>query len=159
MVVVFQVFLKRSSSWCFDHSMSGLPVSFLCSYSHAPHSDVSRLTTDRIYDVGPIIFPCGAAAQRGPRPPHSRGFYITHNDAPQSVGLLWTSDRLVAETSTWQHNTHNRQTSIGLLWTSDRLVAETSPWQHTILTTDRHLCPRWDSNPWSQQANGRRPTP
>ena len=27
-------------------------------------------------------------------------FYITHNDAAQSVGLLWTSDRLVAETST-----------------------------------------------------------
>jgi hypothetical protein len=29
-----------------------------------------------------------------------RGFLITHNDAPQSVGLLWTSDQLVAETST-----------------------------------------------------------
>jgi hypothetical protein len=27
-------------------------------------------------------------------------FHITHNDAPQSVGLLWTSDQLVAETST-----------------------------------------------------------
>ena len=27
-------------------------------------------------------------------------FYITHNDAPQSVGLLWTSDHLVAETTT-----------------------------------------------------------
>ena len=26
--------------------------------------------------------------------------WITHNDAPQSVGLLWTSDQLVAETST-----------------------------------------------------------
>jgi hypothetical protein len=25
---------------------------------------------------------------------------ITHSDAPQSVGLLWTSDQLVAETST-----------------------------------------------------------
>jgi hypothetical protein len=25
---------------------------------------------------------------------------ITHNDAPQSVGLLWTSDQPVAETST-----------------------------------------------------------
>ena len=25
---------------------------------------------------------------------------LTHNDAPQSVGLLWTSDQLVAETST-----------------------------------------------------------
>ena len=24
----------------------------------------------------------------------------THNDAPQSVGLLWTSDQPVAETST-----------------------------------------------------------
>jgi len=25
---------------------------------------------------------------------------ITHNDAAQSVGLLWTSDQLIAETST-----------------------------------------------------------
>jgi len=29
----------------------------------------------------------------------------SHNDAPQSVGLLWTSNQLVAETSTWQHKT------------------------------------------------------
>jgi len=39
---------------------------------------------------------------------------ITHNDTPQSVGLLWTSDQSVAETSTWQH---------------------------TTLTTDKHPCP------------------
>jgi hypothetical protein len=34
------------------------------------------------------------------------GFYfeITH-DTSQSVGLLWTSDQLVAETSTWQYTT------------------------------------------------------
>jgi hypothetical protein len=25
---------------------------------------------------------------------------VTHNDAPRSVGLLWTSDQVVAETST-----------------------------------------------------------
>jgi hypothetical protein len=25
---------------------------------------------------------------------------ITHNDSPHSVGLLWTSDQLAAETST-----------------------------------------------------------
>jgi hypothetical protein len=31
--------------------------------------------------------------------------YITHNDPPQAVGLLWTSDQLVTETSTWQHTT------------------------------------------------------
>ena len=47
-------------------------------------------------------------------------FYITHNDAPQSVELLWTSDQFVAETSTWQH---------------------------TTFTTDKRPCPRWDSNP------------
>jgi len=57
---------------------------------------------------------------------------ITHNDAPQSVGLLWTRDQSVAETSTWQHTTP---------------------------TTDKHPCPQWDWNPRSQQANGRRPTP
>ena len=51
------------------------------------------------------FFFCGAAAQCGPWPPHSWGFEITHNDASQSVGLLWTSDQLVAETSTWQHTT------------------------------------------------------
>jgi hypothetical protein len=39
--------------------------------------------------------------------------------------------------------------SVGLLWTSDQLVAETSTWQHTTLTRDRHPCPRWNSNPQS----------
>jgi hypothetical protein len=34
--------------------------------------------------------------------------------------------------------------SVGLLWTSDQPVAETSTWHHTTLTTDRHPCPRWD---------------
>jgi hypothetical protein len=29
----------------------------------------------------------------------------------------------------------------------------------TTFTTDKHRCPRWDSNPQSQQASGRRPTP
>jgi hypothetical protein len=46
-----------------------------------------------------VIF-SGTAAQRGLWPPRLRGFVITHNDAPQSVGLLRTSDQLVAETST-----------------------------------------------------------
>jgi hypothetical protein len=44
-----------------------------------------------------------------------RGFMITHIwDTPQSVGLLWTRDQFVTETSTWQH---------------------------TTLTRDRHPCP------------------
>jgi hypothetical protein len=32
----------------------------------------------------------------------------SHSDTPHSVGLLWTSDRLVAETSTGQHITLTR---------------------------------------------------
>ena len=60
-----------------------------------------------------------------PGPLHSRGFWITHNDAPHSVGFLWTSDQLVAEIC-----------------------------QHTTLTTDKRPCPRWDSYPPSHQACG-----
>ena len=38
--------------------------------------------------------------------PHSWGFMITHDDTPQSVGLLWTSDQPVSENFTWQHTQH-----------------------------------------------------
>ena len=55
-----------------------------------------------------VLFVCGATAQRGPGPPHTRGFYITHSDTPESVGLLCTRDRPVAETFTWQHTTLTR---------------------------------------------------
>jgi hypothetical protein len=48
---------------------------------------------------------------------------------------------------------------VRLLWTSDRHVAEISTWQHTTLTRVSHLCCGRDSNPQSQQASGRRPTP
>ena len=79
-----------------------------------------------------ILFFSDAAAQRRPIPPYSWGFSITHNDSTYSVELLWTSDKPLAETSIWQH---------------------------TTLTRDKRLCPRWDSNPKSQQASGLRPTP
>jgi hypothetical protein len=75
--------------------------------------------------------PYGSTAPRGPRPPHFSRLRDHTLDTPQSVGLPWTSDQLVAETSTWQH---------------------------TTLTRDRHPCLRRDSNPQSQQASGRRPT-
>ena len=101
--------------------------------SHFAWWPSARVTQNlRFSYISHAIFFIGAAAQRGPWPPHSWGFLITHNDASQSVWLLWTSDQLVAETSAWQH---------------------------TTLTTDKHPCPRWDSNPRSQQASGRRPTP
>jgi len=48
--------------------------------------------------------------------------------------------------------------SVGLLWMRDRPVAETPTWQWPTLTTDRHPCFWWNSNPQSQQASGHRPT-
>ena len=59
-----------------------------------------------------FFFLSGTTAQRGPGPPHSWGFYFTHNDTPQSVALLWTSDRPVAETSIWLHRKLTRNTSM-----------------------------------------------
>jgi len=55
----------------------------------------------------------------------------SHSDTPQSLGLLWTSDRPHADL--YLHN--------------------------TTLTTDTHPCHRPDSNPRSQQASCRRPMP
>ena len=64
------------------------------------------------FDVGSRIifsFPFFAWRKSPPPPPngpgsfHYRGFTITHNDTPQLLGLLWTSDRPVAKTPTWQH--------------------------------------------------------
>ena len=46
------------------------------------------------------LFVFGATVPSGSGSPHSRGFWITHNDAPQSIELLWTSDQLAEETST-----------------------------------------------------------
>jgi len=44
----------------------------------------------------------GRRAPSGPGPPHYRGFTITDTHT-YTVGLPWTSDRPIAETSTWQH--------------------------------------------------------
>jgi len=57
-------------------------------------------------DVGTLLIEFGIFLAQQPPPPRgkgpspSRAFFITHNDAPQSVALYWTSDQLIAETST-----------------------------------------------------------
>jgi hypothetical protein len=65
-----------------------------------------------------IIF-SGSVAQHGLWPPLSRGFLITHNDAPQLVELLRTSDQFVAETSTWQHTQQTNIHAPSGIWTHD----------------------------------------
>ena len=81
--------------------------------------ELNKIKHENIFDHKNIII--GVCFWRDSPPPTWNRAYLftrfldhTHNDAPQRVGLLWTSDQLVAEISTWQH---------------------------TILTTDKHPCP------------------
>jgi hypothetical protein len=73
-----------------------LSKKFSASYYHGLYVIVLLL----YYIIFIIIIFSGSAAQPGLQPLRSRVLVITYNDAPQSVGLLWTSDQLVAETST-----------------------------------------------------------
>jgi hypothetical protein len=62
-------------------------------------------------------------------------FYHGPTDAPPPpVG----HDRLILEAS---RSHSDAPQSVGLLWTSDQSVAETSTSQYTTLTTDKHPCP------------------
>jgi len=74
--------------------------------------------------IGICLFVFDAIAPTGPEPHHSRGLEITQHDAPQSAGLLWTTDQLVAEKSNrrkrnnlpghfvlWQKTASNLRTS------------------------------------------------
>ena len=80
-----------------------------------------------------FFFYFGPTAPSGPGPPHSGDFYITNNDAPQSVELLWTSDQLVVETYTLTtHNTHNRQISMPPVGFEPKISAGERPQTHAL---------------------------
>ena len=116
-----------------------------------------------------LFFSCGATAQRGPVPPHAWGFKIAHNYTPQSVGLLWTRDRPVAETCTKQRITLTRGRHLRpphdfflfsefcflfFVCTFSVLVSLSRvSWLVPLsLLYNTHPCFRRDSNPQSQQA-------
>ena len=73
----------------------------------------------------------GAAARLGPWPPYSWGFQITQNDAPNSVGLLWTSDQIVAKTCTWTTQ-HSRQTHSPQARFETEIQASKRPHTHAL---------------------------
>jgi hypothetical protein len=58
------------------------------------------------------LFVFGAIGCSWPGLPYSRDYWVTHNDTPQSVGLLATSDELVTDLYLTTQNTHYRQTSM-----------------------------------------------
>jgi len=70
--------------------------------------------------------------------------------------VLFTHYMLGGYCCTWSHSVTLTQ-SIELLWTRDRPVAEISTWQQTTLTKGRQPCPVRNLNLQSQKASGRRP--
>jgi hypothetical protein len=91
-----------------------------------------------------------------PEPPlnqfHLRWKYISFHGWTALVGLGLP----IVEVSRSHSDTSQ---SVGLLWTRDRPVAETSTWQSTTLTRDRYPCSRRNSNQQSQEARGLKHTP
>ena len=53
-------------------------------------------------------------------------------DTPQSLWLLWTCDQPDAETSPWQHTTHNRQTSVPSAGFEPTVPANERPQTHVL---------------------------
>ena len=86
-------------------------------------------STDLRTSALPYIFSMARQPLVGQGLPHFRGLTISLTDTPHSVGLLWTSDRPVADTSTWQRTTRtsDRHPRPGEIWTrnpSKRVAAD-----------------------------------
>jgi hypothetical protein len=79
---------------------------------------------------------------------NSGGFFPTAQQPLVGQGLILEAS--------WSHS--DTPHSVEVLRTSDQPDArDVYVTTHTTFTRDRHPCPRWDSNPQSQKANGLRP--
>ena len=78
-------------------------------------------------------------------------FYFSSLFSPTSFYLIMVRCRGLLHLMTYK----DTRQSVGLPWTRDRPVAGTCTWQHTTLTTDKHPCPRLDSNPQSPVWTGK----
>jgi len=56
----------------------------------------------------------------------------SYSDTPHSIGLLWTSDRLVVQTSTWQHTTLTRQIFLPLAGFEPAILANERQQTHAL---------------------------
>ena len=120
-------------------------------------SSISRfnIITFSLYKINLLVW----ATSLGDRLPKNLFWHFRRKKFTFSF-FIWCNSPQWAKASAFTRFLDNAQwLSVGLLWTSDQSVAETSTWQHTTITTDKHPCPRRDSKPQSQRTSGRRPTP
>jgi hypothetical protein len=74
------------------------------------------------------------------------------------TGFIWYLLKFKKNLIIYPHNFSSMNINSSLTYVC-LFVAEASTSQHTTLTTKKHPCPRWDSNPQSQQASGCITTP
>ena len=119
--------------------------------NHSPLSVTEEEEWTGLYPLFPPIYlTSGRILINKAQRTFNKSNFIWLDSLPVGQGLL-----IVEDSRSHSDTPH----SVWLLWTSDRPVAETSTWQNTTFTTDRHPWLLQDSNPQSQQASGGRPTP
>jgi hypothetical protein len=126
-----------SEFWCtFKESVVQLSCSLLILYKHThtsfPSALISRWTCFPVTNKVPLFWTV---------------FIYTFTQLTLRVLMSYIYGVHILDVSRSHTTTHQ---SVGLLWTSDQLIAETSTWQHMTLTTDKYPCLRWESNPRSQ---------
>jgi hypothetical protein len=140
---IHSLFLKEFSGKCELVLFSVSSILFhinthLCAPLIFSRRCLSLNHTNTVIALKPFVclFVFGATAPSGAKAPHSRGFWITHNDAPQSAGLLWTSDQLIfREFYLSTHNNHNRQTSMPPVGFEHTISAGERPHTHALNRT------------------------
>ena len=86
-------------------------------------------------------------------------FFCSWRYNPLWACILQPSSGAVASSRTRFLDHTQRRTTVGRTPLDERSVCRRDPYLTTHNTHNKHPRPRWDSNPWSQQASGRRPTP
>jgi hypothetical protein len=120
----------------------------VCIYTHThthTHAHARTLTHTHTHTHTHVTWRC--LEYQTTFPHGSQSFLYSWHDSPE-----WAMTFSLARLYDYTQTPHQ----VGLVWTSDRPVAETSTWQHITLTTNTHPYPWRDTNPQILALNGAR---
>jgi len=134
---------KQTCGQCLYNS--SIPTTFQLSISDNCWSDMPVLRMWRKENVAHVCQSCsgivyivyihytrGARAPSGPGTPLSKLHCHTQINKLHSLGLRWTTNQPDVETSTWQHNTHKRQTFMPSVGLETAIPASEGPQIHAL---------------------------
>jgi hypothetical protein len=95
---VINIYLWRSIMWGTSRKVAGSIPDCVTGIFHWHNPSGRVMVLGLTQPLTEMSFARGCGPTRA-MASYSRGFLITHNEEPQSVGLLWRSNQLVAETN------------------------------------------------------------